>query len=185
MTGHRIDPAELMARAHARAPTLGSGRLICIDGPAGSGKTTLGRAVGQSADCPVVHLDDLYEGWSGLLGVADRLAGLLEPLARDQPGRYRRYDWLAAAFAEEVVVEPGPLLVVEGVGAGVARIADLVTLLVWVDADPALRRARAIARDGAELAARWDAWASDEAVLFARERTAERADVRLEGGASG
>ncbi len=43
--------------------TLGPGRLVCIDGPAGSGKTTLAAAVESAApDAYVVHSDELLEG---------------------------------------------------------------------------------------------------------------------------
>ena len=37
--------AEVLSLARSRPPTLGSGRLICVDGPAGSGKTTLAEEV--------------------------------------------------------------------------------------------------------------------------------------------
>ena len=37
--------------------------------------------------------------------------------------------------------------------------------------------ARGIARDGDAFAPHWEQWAQDEAALFARERTRERADL--------
>ena len=168
--------------AMSRPPTLGSGRLICLDGPAGSGKTTWAAGIAQLAsDATVVHMDDLYPGWSGLPEVDVRLDGLLRPLAEDRPGSYRRYDWVAGEYAERVVVGPVPLLVVEGVGCGAFRFADLVTVLVWVEAPERLRRDRGIARDGDAFAPHWEQWAVDEAEVFARERTRERADVRIDG----
>ena len=166
----------------SRPPTLGSGRLICLDGPAGSGKTTWAAGIAQLAsDATVVHVDDLYPGWSGLPEVDAQLDGLLRPLAEDRPGSYRRYDWVAGEYAERVVVGPVPLLVVEGVGCGAIRSADLVTVLVWVEAPERLRRDRGIARDGDPFAPHWEQWAVDEAEVFARERTRERADVRIDG----
>jgi uridine kinase len=128
-----------------------------------------------------VHMDDLYPGWSGLPEVDTQLGDLLRPLAEDQPGSYRRYDWSAGQFADRIVVGPAPLLVVEGVGCGAARFADLVTVLVWVEAPDHLRMERGIARDGDGFAPRWEHWAVDEAEVFARERTRERADVRIDG----
>ena len=180
-------PDALLALALDRAPTLGDGRLLCLDGPAGSGKTTLAdgivEAVQQRGEpAPgVVHMDDLFPGWSGLAEVDAQLADLLLPLAQDHPGSYRRYDWRAGEFAELVVVPPAPLLVVEGVGCGSARFADLVTLLVWVEAPYDLRMRRGLERDGDAFAPHWDSWARDEADLFARERTHERADVCVDG----
>ena len=177
----------LLARTFARPATLGGTRLVCVDGPAGSGKTTLGHALVAGAaphgTARLLHMDDLYEGWSGLgPEVADRLrTGVLEPLERGQAGRYRRYDWELGRFAEEHVVEPVDLLVVEGVGSASTRYADRVTLLVWVEAPEELRLRRGVARDGEELRGRWLTWMVDEQRHFASERTRERADVLVDG----
>lgn len=165
--------------AASRPPTLGSGRLVCVDGPSGSGKTTLARALAHDGGV-VVHMDDLYEGWSGLPTVDEQLEGLLRPLQQGRPGSYRRWDWEADARAECVHVSPTPLLVVEGVGSGARAVADLVTVLVWMDAPTAVRRRRGTRRDGEAFARRWDAWARAEAERFAADGSRDRADVRLE-----
>lgn len=125
----------------------------------------------------VVHLDDLLDGWGGLRGVAERLDPLLLPLSRGEVGSYERYDWHAGRFVEHVDVTPGPLLVVEGVGAGSLRHADLCTALVWVEVDDALRLRRGLERDGETARAHLERWHEDERALFVDERTRERADV--------
>jgi len=163
----------------ARPATLGDGRLLCIDGPAGSGKTTLAAAVAARTGASVVHTDDLLEGWEGLPGLAASLERLLRPLASGGAGAYRRWDWYADAWAETVTVPSAPLLIVEGVGSTSGTHADLITVSVWVEAPPPLRRARGLARDGVELAHHWARWEVEEQALFARERTRERADVRV------
>ena len=166
----------------ARRPTLGSGRLLCIDGPAGSGKTSLAAEVASLVPgARVVHVDDLLAGWQGLPGLADRFEDLLRPLAGDRPGCYVRWDWVADRWAETVPVQPGPLLVLEGVGSGAAAYADLRTLLVWVEAPHDLRRRRGLERDGDTFAPHWDRWAAAEASLFAREQTRVHADVVVDG----
>ena len=64
-----------------RPATLGEGRLLSVDGPAGSGKTTLAEAVSRGLDgSRVIHMDDLFPGWSGLPHVDEQLDGLLSPL---------------------------------------------------------------------------------------------------------
>lgn len=161
-----------------RAPTLGAGRLLCVDGPSGSGKTTLASAVAALVpDARLVHMDDLFEGWEGLPHVDAQLDGLLRPLAAGAAGSYRRFDWHAGAFAETVAVAPTPLLVLEGVGSGSLLVADLVTVLVWVEADPDVRMRRGLERDGEAFAPYWEAWAVAEQEHFARHGTRARADV--------
>ncbi|ROR91220.1 4-amino-4-deoxy-L-arabinose transferase [Nocardioides aurantiacus] len=180
VTGAAV-PRVLVALAE-RDPTLGPGRLLCVDGPAGSGKTTLATAVAAATPgAAVVHLDDLLEGWDGLARVADHLEALLRPMADGGAGRHRRWDWHADRWGGTVEVPPSPLLVVEGVGSGAPRCADLTTLLVWVEAPHDLRLRRGLDRDGDAFAPHWERWARQEATLFARDRTRERADLRVDG----
>ena len=176
------DADRILSLAGARPPTLGTGRLICVDGPAGSGKTTLAAAVAERSGAPVVHMDDLYDGWDGLPRVDARLQGLLRPLAEGRPGSYRRYDWHRARFAEQVEVAPGDLFVLEGVGSGSRVVAGLVTVLVWVEAPYDVRMRRGLERDGDAFAPYWHAWADAEREHFALHGTRDRADLLLTTG---
>jgi uridine kinase len=176
------DAARILDLVRSRPATLGRGRLVSIDGPAGAGKTTLaGEVAGLAPGARTIHMDDLYEGWEGLPQVGRQLAGLLRPLADRLPGSYRRYDWDAGAFAETVTVEPTDLLVLEGVGSGCRMHDDLIGVLVWVEAPYDLRMRRGIDRDGEAFAPHWKAWAEAEEVLFARHRTRQRADLVVDG----
>ncbi|WP_248581491.1 4-amino-4-deoxy-L-arabinose transferase [Nocardioides sp. InS609-2] len=175
------DAEVVLATALARPPTLHEGRLVCIDGPAGSGKTTLAAGIAAATGAAVVHTDELLHGWRGLPGLAASLDAMLRPLAGGLPGSWRRWDWYADDWAEDHPVAPAPLLVVEGVGSGAAPIADLITTLVWVEAPPELRLARGMARDGEQMAPHWAQWMIDEDELHAADGTRDRADVVLDG----
>ncbi|RFU19642.1 uridine kinase [Geodermatophilus marinus] len=174
--------AALAARVRDAAPRLGRTRLVCVDGPAGSGKTTLGRALATALGAPLVHMDDLYAGWT-LTGAWARLAaGVLRPLAGGADGAYHRYDWAAGRFAPVPVGVPsGAALVVEGCGSCPRAADPWAVLRVWVEAPAALRLARGLARDGVALAPQWRRWQGLEAAVFAAEGTRERADVRVDG----
>jgi uridine kinase len=167
-----------------RSPRLGEVRLVTVDGPAGSGKTTLadGLAVALGG-APVVHMDDLYEGWAGLgPAVFARLEEwVLAPMRQGRPGHFQRYDWHAGRFADWHEVPLGRALVVEGVGAGARPVDQDAVLRIWVEASRDIRLARGIARDGEALRGEWLRWSALEDAHFAADRTRERADVIVDG----
>jgi uridine kinase len=178
------DAERVLALLHDRPPTLGRGRLLCVDGPAGAGKTTLADRIASFTGAPLanlVHMDNLYEGWDGLPRVGRQLDRLLRPLSRDRPGSYRRWDWYSGRWAEVVVVPPAPLLVLEGVGSGARSHAGLITVLVWVEAPANLRLERSLARDGVELDEHLRVWAKAEQEHFEEEGTRARADLVVDG----
>jgi uridine kinase len=178
--------AALAARVLAAPARLGAVRLVCVDGPAGSGKTTfagrLADALGGGAG--LVHLEDLYAGWTLSGAVARLSAGVLRPLAEGRPGTHHRYDWAAGRFDDEPVAVPLPrVLVVEGCGSSPRALDPWTSLRIWVEAPAPLRLARGLARDGADLAAHWRRWQQSEAAHFAAEDTRARADLRVDGAA--
>jgi len=178
----------VVERTLRAAPRLGPVRLVCVDGPAGSGKTTTAALVAdvlahRGTVVEVVHLDDLYDGWRGLEGTLwPRVtAQLLEPLRRGRPGRFQRYDWAAGTFTRWVDVPVAPVLVLEGCGAARRDVDPVASLRVWVAAPDDVRLARGLARDGEAERDHWAAWMADEREHFRRERTRERADLWLDG----
>ncbi len=175
------DAEVVVATTLSRAPTLHDGRLICVDGPAGSGKTTLAQEIAALTGAEVVHTDELLEGWSGLADLAATIDAMLRPVAAGRTGSWRRWDWHADGWAEEHAVEPAPLLVVEGVGSGAPPVADLITVLAWVEAPVDLRLARGLERDGEAMAPHWRRWMVEEDALHAADGTRDRADVVLDG----
>jgi uridine kinase len=176
---------EMVARVRGAEPRLGPIRLVVIDGPAGSGKTTLARALAEALlragdVAAVLNLDDLYEGWTGLDGVWDRLAAqVLDPLGRGEPGRYRRYDWDSASWAEWHEVPVPDVLIVEGCGAAPRAVDPIAVLRLWVEAPREARLHRGLERDGQAMRDHWLEWMASEAAHFAAEDTRRRADIRL------
>ena len=181
--------ATLAARVAASPPRLGDTRLVCVDGPAGSGKTTLAGALRPALvqqtgwTVPLVHMDDCYRGWTGLDDelVARVTAQILDPLRAARTGRYQRYDWGRSRFEEWHEVEPAPALLLEGVGSAPLAFRSWISLLVWVEAGEEDRLSRGLARDGHTLAPLWRRWMLLEAEFAAAHRTRERADIIVNG----
>lgn len=178
-----LEISALARRVRTEPPRCGATRLVCIDGPSGSGKTTLAaRLAAALGDPPVLHMDAVYPGWDGL---ADSVPLLYEqvvaPLLAGRAAGYRRYDWHRERFAEQHDLGTPPVLVVEGAGCGARVVAERAVLLVWIEAPRDERFRRGIARDGDTYRPHWERWARQEAAHFAAERTADRADVRVDG----
>jgi uridine kinase len=168
-------------RAVTPEPVVRRPLVVAVDGPSGAGKTVLADRLRTDVDrAAVVHLDDFYPGWDGLEAAVPRLvAWVLAPVAAGRAGRWRRYDWVAGRYAEWHEVPDCDVLVVDGVGSGARACAPYVDALLWLEAAEPERYRRAMARDGVGYRAYWRQWAAAERTHHARERTRERADVRL------
>ena len=127
----------------------------------------------------MADLDALYDGWTGLNEELEQrvLGQLLLPLAHGRPARWQEYDWQRGAFDRWHDVARPDVLVLEGCGAGALSYATYTALLVWLEAPPDVRVARAVRRDGVQVLEHWSAWSTLEELHFATNRTRGRADV--------
>jgi uridine kinase len=181
----------LLDRVTAAPARLGATRLVCVDGPAGSGKTTIAGLITRGAEdrgltVRMLHMDDLYDGWDGAVrGFGLLRDHVLARIAAGLEGRYRRYDWDAGQYAEKHVVPADlDLLVVEGVTSADRGVDQWASLRVWVETSNATRLERGIDRDGEALRDRWLDWMRWEREHFAAERTRDRADLVVDGSPS-
>lgn len=157
----------------------GSGRardgipvLVGVDGRSGSGKTDLARCLAetvrsQGLSCVVVHLDDLYPGWAGLAAALEPLCGqVVGPLRAGRDGGYTSWDWHASRPGPRRTVPAAQVVVLEGVGVLASGCAAELDLRLWLEAPGAVRRERALARDGDVFAPHWQEWSDQEDLLF-------------------
>lgn len=171
----------LAARIKLMQPRANSTTVVAIDGPAGSGKTTLAERLGSRLGAPIVHMDDIYPGWDGLASAARSIAEqVLVPLAENRPARHRRWDWQRSEYAGWADVPAAPILILEGCGSASTPGAAYLSMIIWVSAPHDIRMARGIERDGDGFRPHWERWARQEDALFAAERTMERADLRID-----
>jgi hypothetical protein len=124
---------------------------------------------------------DHFATWADPVSWWPRLVdGVLDPLRRGEPGRYRRMDWSGEVprLGDEVAVAVPDVLIVEGVSAGRWSVRPWLNFLTWVDLpDPAARLERAVARDGEHHRAALLAWQRFEIGWFAVDDTAAAADA--------
>lgn len=165
---------EVLQGLHASAATT-----VLVDGRSGSGKSTLAASLCRDwADSVLVRLDDVYPGWDGLSWATEHIgSALLAPRSQGRPGRWRSWDWVRDRPGSWHSVEAGRRLVVEGVGVLTPVSRSLADLAIWVDADDADRKRRALLRDGETYLPHWDRWAAQEEVFIARYDPRRSADL--------
>jgi uridine kinase len=181
---------ELAALVLSRPPRLGPVRLVAVDGPSGAGKTVFAGRLAKRLDAPVVHTDDLLDGWGDQFTFWPRLEDkVLRPLRHGRVAEYQRYRWENARFeGEPVRIEPAAVVVIEGVSSARRVIRSEVSLAVFVTAPPRLRWTRVLARDGTTdvaFRAYLERWRAAEDRHFAAEHTAEYAEIGVDGAADG
>jgi uridine kinase len=179
-------PVAAVLRALAGA---GPAPVVLIDGPSGAGKSTLADRLVSSWPGPraptLVRLDDIYPGWQGLDAAVRQVTGcLLAPRKAGLPAAWQRYDWDRGEPAEWHPVDPAGPLIVEGCGALAAAHAPLSDIRIWLAADDAIRKARALARDGEVFRTHWDEWQAEWDDYRARENPERWATLRLGAGAA-
>jgi hypothetical protein len=86
---------------------------------------------------------------------------------------------VAERYAGGVQLPVSEVVVLEGCGSGALPAGKAASVLVWVEAEESVRRARGLARD-AGYASFWDRWAAQERRLYDADRTWERADLFLD-----
>ena len=173
---------EVLRLLHASAATT-----VLIDGRSGSGKSTLATQLCLVwPDSVLVRLDDVYPGWDGLAWASEHIeSALLQPRSAGRQGRWRSWDWDEERPGIWHTVEAGRPLVVEGVGALTPDSRQLSDLAIWVDADDADRKRRALRRDGETYLPHWDRWAAQEDDFIARYDPRRSADFVAASTADG
>ena len=169
--------------AFKRKPKCGNVRIISIDGPAGSGKTTLAHHLAHLLnDCPVISMDNLYAGWTHALDDETFhriIEQIMEPLRLNGTANYQRYDWHEQAFTNWISIPSSECLILEGVGAGHPLLRNFVTLPIWIEAEKKLRLNRVLDRDGHEIRDEMLQWQIDEEKYFKKYKVKDSAEYIL------
>ena len=181
----RYTVGDIVDQVRAAEVVCGSTRVITIDGPAGSGKTTLSASLAAAlVDCQIIHMDDLYDGWSQDLDreLAERIeTSILAPLRRGSAPQYRKYDWHVQAFTDLVTVPRSQYVILDGVGSGNPLLRECVALAIWIESDSESLVDRVLDRDGEQLRADLLRWQQHESQYFAAHDVKKAADLHLRG----
>lgn len=136
--------------------------LICIDGPCGSGKTTLAGLLGSIIDAALVPMDDFFlphpaktpERLAQPGGNADWervVAEFLEPWQRGDAVSYRPYDCHSGDYAEPVSVPCKQYTILEGSYSLMPAIARHAALKLFLQIEEPIQHQRILARNGEKM----------------------------------
>ncbi|MCX6425260.1 MAG: (d)CMP kinase [Actinobacteria bacterium] len=160
--------------------------LIAIDGPAGSGKTSLANQLSNKLNSvTTIHMDDLYNGWEDALTAT--LTKHLEewiiyPLKKHQGVEYQKFNWTSNEYGPSVEVRDIEILILEGVGAAQTMIRQQADLSIWIEVGPQIGLARVLNRDGAQILPYMLKWQERESVHFLKDQTKENCQIFIDGG---
>lgn len=168
------------AVAAATPPANVATCFVGIDGHGGSGKSTLAAAIQRETACEIVHTDD-FASWDNLVDWWPNLQEqVLVPLAAGENAAFQPTQW-GDTKPDAVVVEPGGLVLVEGVTAIRSAFRPYLTLKVWVETPRELCFQRGIERDGEGARELWESWLAGESAYIVREQPQTHADIVFDG----
>ena len=164
--------------------------ILAIDGPCGSGKTTLAALLKERYDCNVFHMDDFFlrpeqrtpQRFAEPGGNVDYerfLEEVLLPLQSGQPFSYRPFDCKTFTLAQPVAVNPAGLNVIEGSYSQHPYFGDPYDWKVFLTAAPEIQRQRILARPAFLHQRFFQDWIPMENSYFRQFRIMEQADVVL------
>jgi uridine kinase len=164
------------------APNGMTTKILAVDGCGGAGKTALASALAEAlGGAQVLHTDD-FASWDNPIDWWPRLIReALEPLARNEPARFRATDWENSGRPDWRVIEPAEFVILEGVSASREAFQPFLTYSIWIDTPRELRLRRGLERDGEEARAQWEQWMAEEDEYVEREKPQTRADVIVPG----
>ena len=158
--------------------------VITIDGPAGSGKTTLAKDLESELNSVhTIHMDDLCEGWGSTLTsqLTLKLLNILESVKNQGEVIYSPFDWGTGKLEPELRISAPTYLIIEGVGSGQLAVRDSASLALWIEVPDQMGLARVIERDGPAVADYMPAFLVAQNIHFEKEGTKKSADYHLSG----
>lgn len=159
-----MSPQELVEKIEEMLPEFesqGERMVIAMDGMCGSGKTTLAARLAQRFGGQVVHMDDFYlpvelrtqerrSEPGGNVHYERFLVEAMPYLKGQEAFCYGKFSDEILDIAEEITIEPGSLLIVEGAYSMRPELRNAYDLTVCVLSPTELQRQRLIRREGEE-----------------------------------
>lgn len=128
-------------------------RVLSIDGPCASGKTTIGKLLSSFLECPCIHMDEYFlqanqrtaqrlEEPGGNIDYERFHQEINEAWNQKQPIHMRSYDCSSQRLRKEVILEESPILIIEGSYAHHPYLDDMQAFKIFMDIEPSIQKER-------------------------------------------
>ena len=185
LMGQVCNLSELVDKVNDSGKKCGQTKIVVIDGPAGSGKTTLAKSLSRLFEkCPIIHMDEIYEGWENALlqkTSNDLTDWIINPLLESKTIEFIKYDWNLEKRIEKVVINLTNVLIIEGVGSSSFDISKHACLKLWIEVDKDTGINRVLTRDGQQIQEQMKKWQSQESKFFIENNSKENSDIWIDG----
>lgn len=161
---YRIVPAhwEKELEALSRICLLGEGqKLVTMDGPCASGKTTIARHLSEALGIPIIHTDDFVIPHKdktperlaipgGNCDATRLLDEVIRPFMDGKGFWVRKYDWTEREYKEGIWQESCPLMLLEGTYCNLPILREHAALRFYVNTSWEVRLERLKKRESPE-----------------------------------
>lgn len=132
--------------------------IISIDGPCGSGKSTIAEELRRETACNVLHMDDFYlpfadrdKNWMNIIaGHMDfnrLIEKVLRPYKEGRKTEYISYDCHSDKYLQEIEIDLNKPLIIEGSYTSHPCLKEFVDYKVFIDIDSKLQIERITKRN--------------------------------------
>ena len=141
--------------------------VICIEGRAASGKTTAAELLAPVIGAQIIHMDDFflppelrtdsrYAEDGGNVHYERFHDEVIRGIERGEAFSYRIFDCGVMDYTDVRTVDPARPIIIEGAYSMHPYFGDACDLRIFSDIDPALQRARILARNGEAMLRRFE-----------------------------
>ncbi len=165
--------------------------VLGIDGPCGSGKSSLAMQLADTYDLDIIHLDDFF--LPPELRTQERLAEIggnvhyerflsevINGIRSQQPFTYRRFDCSRMDYSDTVIIKNNKPIVIEGSYCLRLDFRTIYTKKIFLEIDAITQRQRLIHRVGTERFQQFETlWIPKETAYFHTFNIKNHADIIL------